>query len=261
MRRTFLKTLLLGSLASLSFSGMAMADMLATIQERGTLRVVVPQDSPPFGVPGPNMEIIGYDVDMAQMLAETLGVKLEVVPTNSAGRVPALQSDRADLIISSLGKTPERAEIIDFSATYAPYFVGIYTANGVEIKSADDLEGKTIAVTRGAVDDLELSKIAPASATIQRYEDTNGQLSAFLSGQVDIVVTSNVAAATLAKNNPDRAPLLQMTLKDSPCYIGLPKGEEALLGQIDDLIASAKADGRLNALSQKWFETDLPVGF
>ncbi|MGE0153061.1 MAG: transporter substrate-binding domain-containing protein [Reyranellaceae bacterium] len=237
----------------------AQADALADIKARGAIRIAVPQDFPPFGTVGTDMKPQGYDIDMAQLIAQKLGVKAEIVPVTSANRIPFLQTNKVDLVISSLGKNPEREAVIDFSAAYAPFFNGVFAPAGVAVAKAEDLAGKSIGVTRGAIEDLELTKIAPASATIKRYEDNNGTISAFLSGQVEVVATGNVVAAAILARNPPKRPELKFLIKNSPCYVGLNKNQPALLAAVNDIIAKAKTDGSLNAISQKWLKTDLPA--
>lgn len=241
------------------WSAPSQADALADITARGTLRVAVPQDFPPFGSVGTDLAPQGYDIDMAKLIAEKLGVKAELVPVTSANRIPYLQTNKVDLVISSLGKNPERAAVIDFTAAYAPFYNGVFAPGNVAVTKIEDLSGMTIGVTRGAVEDLELTKIAPADLTIKRYEDNNGTISAFLSGQVEVVATGNVVAAAILAKNPPKRPELKFLIKNSPCYIGLNKNEAALLAAVDKIIADAKADGTLNAIAQKWLGTDLPA--
>lgn len=240
----------------------ATADALEAIESRGIIRIAVPQDFPPFGSVGTDLQPRGYDIDMANYLAEQMGVRLELVPVTSANRIPYLQTGMADLVISSLGKNPEREAAIDFSAAYAPFFLGVFSAGADEsVSSPEDLAGKTIGVTRGAVEDMELSEIAPASTTIQRFEDNATTIAAFLAGRVDYVATGNVVAAEIAARNSGRAPELLYQLRDSPCYIGLNKNEPALLEEVNRLIAQALEDGTLNEFSQRWFSADLPENF
>src|ERR1700733_3346830 len=114
--------------ASLLFSavfacaGVAHADELDSILAAKTLRVAVPQDFPPFGSSGPDMRPVGYDIDTAKLIAQQLGVVLELVPVTSANRIAYLTTHKVDLVISSLGKNAERAKVIDFSAPYAPFY-------------------------------------------------------------------------------------------------------------------------------------------
>jgi polar amino acid transport system substrate-binding protein len=256
-RRIFLALALFAGVAA---AAPAQADALAKIKSAGVLKVAVPQDFPPFGSVGPDLKPLGYDVDMAELIAKKLGVKLELVPVTSANRIPYLQTGRADLVISSLGKNPEREKIIDFSTAYAPFFSGVFGPASTKVATAKDLAGKTVGVTRGAIEDLEISQLAPPGTTINRYEDNNGTISAFLSGQVELVATGNVVAATIMKRNPPKKPEVRFMIKDSPCYIGLNKNEPQLMAAVDAIIAEAKKDGALAAISEKWLGAPLPAG-
>nr|WP_307156586.1 transporter substrate-binding domain-containing protein [Rhizobium paknamense] len=242
----------------IGFTGAAHADALADITARGTIRVAVPQDFPPFGSVGPDMQPSGYDIDMANLIGEKLKVKVELVPVSSANRIPYLQTNKVDLVISSLGKNAEREKVIDFTDAYAPFYNGVFAPADVAIKDAAGLSGKTVGVTRGAIEDLELTKIAPADATIKRYEDNNGTISAFLSGQVEVIATGNVVAAAIVAKNPPKKPEPKFLIKNSPCYIGLNQNEAALKGKVNEIIKGAIADGSLNKISEKWLAMPLP---
>jgi polar amino acid transport system substrate-binding protein len=243
----------------LSSGANAESNALDRIVKDGVVRIAVPQDFPPFGSVGPDLKPVGYDVDAAGLIASGLGVKLELVPVTSANRIPYLSTGKVDLVISSLGKNPEREKAIDFSTAYAPFFNGVFAPEDMKIEKADDLAGKTVGVTRGAVEDLELTKIAPASATIRRYEDNNSTISAFLSGQVDAVATGNVVAAAIVEKNPPRKPAMKFLIKNSPCYVGLNKNEPALLDKVNAIIAKAKGDGSLAKVADTWLHAPLPA--
>ena len=237
----------------------ARADALGDIMAAGVIKVAVPQDFPPFGSVGADMTPVGYDIDVANLIAEKLGVSLELVPVTSANRIPYLQTKKVDLVISSLGKNPDREKVIDFTSAYAPFYNGVFGPEEVAVAKVEDLAGMTVGVTRGSVEDLELSNIAPADATIKRYEDNNGTISAFLSGQVDVIASGNVVAAAILARNPPKRPEVKFLIKNSPCYIGMNKNEPALLEKVNAIIAAAKADGTSNAIAQKWLGTDLPA--
>ncbi|ANN70020.1 transporter substrate-binding domain-containing protein [Bordetella bronchialis] len=241
-------------------AGSARADALQDIQKAGVIRVAVPQDFPPFGSVGPDLKPVGYDIDTAKLVASRLGVTVELVPVTSANRIAYLQTGKVDLVISSMGKNAEREKVIDFSVAYAPFFNGVFGPASIKAAKPDDLDGKTVGVTRGAVEDIELSKIAPSGATIKRYEDNNGTISAFLSGQVQLIATGNVVAAAILAKNPPKKPETKFLIKNSPCYIGLNKNEPALKARLDAILAEAKQDGSLNAISRKWLGTDVPTG-
>ncbi|MFH1805307.1 MAG: transporter substrate-binding domain-containing protein [Pseudomonadota bacterium] len=238
---------------------MAADGALKSIADAGVLKVAVPQDFPPFGSVGADMTAQGYDVDMAALIANDLGVAVEIVPVASTNRIPYLTTGKVDLVISSLGKNAEREAVIDFSDAYAPFFNGVFGPADIDVSDAAGLSGKTVGVTRGSIEDLELTKIAPADADIKRYEDNNGTISAFLSGQVDLVATGNVVAAAIIERNPPKKPEPKFLIKNSPCYVGLNKEEPAFQAKVNEIIAAAKTDGRLEAISQKWLGISLPA--
>ncbi|WP_440867261.1 transporter substrate-binding domain-containing protein [Symbiopectobacterium purcellii] len=250
---------LAGALLLVTQAGNAVADQLQDIEQRDVLRVAVPQDFPPFGSVGTDLQPQGYDIDVARYLAQEMKLKLQLVPVTSANRVPYLQTNKVDLVISSLGKNAERENVIDFSRAYAPFFLGVFGPQGGTVSDAQQLADKSVGVTRGAVEDMVLSEIAPKAAQIKRYEDNNTTLSAYLSGQVEYIATGNLVVAAIAAQNPAKAPVAKFMLKDSPCYIGIKKGEAALQAKVDTLIAQALADNTLNSLSEKWLKAPLPA--
>ncbi|CAK9884405.1 MAG: L-cystine-binding protein FliY [Candidatus Erwinia impunctatus] len=239
----------------------AVADQLQDIEKRGVIRIAVPQDFPPFGSVGTDLQPQGYDVDMARYLAKQMKLKLQLVPVSSANRVPYLQTDKVDLVISSLGKNAEREKVITFSRAYAPFFLGVFGPKASPLKDTAALSGKTIGVTRGAVEDMVLSDIAPKEAQIKRYEDNNTTLSAWLSGQVEFIATGNLVVAALTRQKGDDAPVAKFMLKDSPCFIGMRKDEPALQARVDELINQALHDNTLNTLSETWLKAPLPADF
>ncbi len=239
----------------------ATADVLQDITDRKLIRIAVPQDFPPFGSIGTDLKPQGIDIDMANYIAKEMGVEVEIVPVTSANRIPYLQTKKVDLVISSLGKNPEREKAIDFSTPYAPFFLGVFGSNDVSVNKIQDLAGKTVGVTRGSVEDLELEKHAPKSVNVRRFEDNNTTLTAYLSGQVNLIATGNLVATEIANRQPQRAPESKFMLKDSPCYVGMAKGEVALQAKVNELIKKALANGELNNISMKWLKAPLPTGF
>lgn len=258
--KLFFRTLaLVGALTLGSIAPVVQADVLANISKSGTIKIAVPQDFPPFGSVGADMKPSGYDIDVANLIGKELGAKVELVPVSSANRVPFLTTGKVDLVISSMGKNAEREKVIDFSDAYAPFFNGVFGPDDIKAAKADDLAGKTISVTRGAIEDLELSKIAPASAVIKRFEDNNATITAYLSGQTQLIATGNVVAAAVNERSKLRRLSTKFLIKNSPCYVGLAKGETALQAKVNEIIAKAKKNGALNDISQRWLHAPLPA--
>jgi len=233
---------------------------LDQVLSAGTIKIAVPQDSPPFGSVGTDGEPQGYDVEVAKLVAESLEVELELIPVTSTNRIPYLQTGRADLVISSLGATPERAKSIYFSSIpYAPFFSGIYGAASEQVSDYDDLAEKTVGVTQGSVEDIELTDKAPESIEIKRFEDNSVTISALLSNQVELVATGNTIAGEVIKNNPDKSIENKFVMKNSPCYIGLRRGDLDMLEWVNVFVRNKRFSGELDTLSQEWFGEPLEV--
>lgn len=226
----------------------ALDDIVAKKQ----ITIAIPTDFPPYGFVGTDLKPQGLDIDMANLIAAKLGVKAELVPVTSANRIPYLQTKKADLVISTLGKNPEREKVIDFTAAYSPFFQAVFAAKSVAIKGPADLAGKTVGVTRGAIEDMELTKLAPPTADVKRFEDNNATVSAFVSGQVQAIATGASVAGNMMVRNPQLGTEFKFVLKDSPNFIGVAKGEDKLRAKVNEIIAAAKASGELDAMAKKW---------
>src|SRR5579863_2442630 len=245
--------------ASLSaFAPAAHADALDGIAKSGVVRVGVFEDYPPFGSIGPDMKPQGYDIEVADLIGKALNAKVELVQVTGDNRMAYLADHKTDMLLS-VGETPERAKVIDFSQPYAPYYLAVFGPKSLAVKNAGDLANKSVAVARGTLEDLSVSKIAPPSATIKRFDDPNGAISAFLSGQAQLLVVGNDVGATIMARHPANDPEQKFELFSSPDHIGLNKNEPRLLQKVNEAIATAKKDGTMNAISRKSLRAPLPA--
>lgn len=252
-KRTFLVAL--GLSVAMLHAGAAQAQsQLDDVLKAKVLKIGVPTDYPPYGFVGPDLKPMGLDIDIANLIAEKMGVKAELVPVVSANRIPYLQTKKVDLVVSTLGRNEERLKIIDFSVAYAPFYQGVFALKSTPIKSFDDLAGKTVAVTRGAMEDEMLAKVAPSTTIVKRFEDQAATTAAFAAGQTDVIATSVSNIGVLSQKNPNLGVEYKLLLRDSPCFVGIAKGEDALRTKVNEILLAAKADGTLEKLSQKWLK-------
>ncbi len=183
----------------------ARADALADIKSAGKIKVGVFADFPPFSSASADMSLKGYDMDVAQAIADGLGVKLNPVAVTGQNRIPYLTDKRVDLLMS-VGYSDERAKVIDFAAAYAPYYIAVIGPAALKVEGKDDLAGKSIAVNRGTLEDTSLTEAAPASADIKRFDNYNAVIQAFISGQTQLMVVGNdVGAQVLARQEAPQA--------------------------------------------------------
>jgi polar amino acid transport system substrate-binding protein len=244
--------LLLGAAALLLSLAAQAQNALDDVMARKSITIAIPTDFPPYGFVGTDLKPQGLDIDIANYIAAKLGVKAELVPVTSANRIAYLQTKKADLVISTLGKNPEREKVIGFTSAYSPFYQAAFASKALAIKSPADLAGKTVGVTRGAIEDLELTRVAPPSTDIKRFEDNNATVSAFVSGQVQVLATGASVAGNMMAKNPQLGTEFKLLLKDSPNFIGVAKGEDKLRMKVNEIIADAKKSGELDRMAMKW---------
>jgi polar amino acid transport system substrate-binding protein len=254
------RTAMVAALVSLASLAAARGDGLDTVMQSGTLRVAVVLDYPPFGTVGTTMKPEGYDIEVATILAKSMGVKVELVPVSSANKIPYLQTRKADVLLN-IGSNPERAKVVDFSDPYAPYYIGVFGPADIKVSSVADLSGKTVGATRGSFEELILSKNTPADTDVRRFEDNATTISAFMAGQTQLVAMGNIVAASILASNPTRRPEQKLLLLNSPVRAAVLKDETRLLEKTNAAILAAKKDGTLPAMSLRWLKQPLPDAF
>ncbi|MCF1503124.1 transporter substrate-binding domain-containing protein [Afifella sp. H1R] len=231
----------------------AKADKLQDILSAGEIRVGVLLDVAPWGFKDENGDPAGLDVDVANLLADDLGVDLKLVQVTGPNRIPSLLADKVDVLVAALGATPERAQQVSFSQPYAAVQLGVYGPADMEkAETPDQLAGQSIAVAKGTTLDLWLSDNAP-DANLIRFEDVPSVLSAYMAGQASSFAENSAIVAEAAKNNPDVEMDLKFLIRQSPAHIGIRHGEPDLLRWLDTFLFSNRMNGKLPELQEKWF--------
>ncbi|XAH24874.1 transporter substrate-binding domain-containing protein [Xylophilus sp. GW821-FHT01B05] len=246
-------------------AGLGAAHAQSALDQIGKTKVVrigIPADYPPYGFVGPDMQPQGLDVDMARYIAAALAARAELVPVTSTNRVPYLQTGKVDIMVSTLARNAEREKVIDFTKTaYSPFISGVFASKDLSIKSMADMVGKSIGVTRGTIEDQNVTSMLPADAKILRFEDHAATMSAFAAGQVQAVGISQPAVEALLRRSPQMAIEYKLPISLSPNFVGVPKGEAALLDRVEQIVREARSSGEVERLSLKWLKRsagDLP---
>lgn len=234
-------------------------DQLDAIRNRKLLRVAVPKEFPPFGFVQ-NGAPDGYDIAVARMLAMDLNVRVELIPVISADRIPMLLDDKVDVIIASLGKNPEREKTIDFSTAYAPLYLGVFGANTPKAPEAADFKDRRVGVTKGSLEEAELRKQLPA-ATPVLFENSAKIIDAYMNQDIEYIAAGNVIIEAIKDSRVRLQTQRKHLLKDSPCYIGLRKGEPRVLQAVNGFIQRANNSQALMVSALQWFRATLPPDF
>ena len=254
--RRILSLTLLAGLALLLGLAAPRADTLSDIKAAKKIRISIDLTNSPYGRTDEKLQPSGSDVDIAKLLAADLGVEFEIVPTTGSSRIPLLQTGKADLVISSLSITPERAKAVDFSVPYADLLSVVAGPKSIAVKTLADLDGRKVAVTRGTTQDTDLTQRAKG-VQIVRYEDDATLALAVASGQADLFATGRAQVININKKNPARELEPKVTLQTFYLAIGVRKGEPELLNWVNAWVKANLKNGKLNAINKAYHEVDL----
>jgi polar amino acid transport system substrate-binding protein len=235
----------------------AHADELDDIRQAKKIRIAIDLSTAPDGMTDANMQPTGRDVEVGRLLAHDLGVEMEIVNATGPTRIPLLQTNKADLVISTLSITPERAKIIDYSLPYTALQSVVAAPKTIAVKDMADLAGKTVGVTRGTTQDTDLTRDA-VGATIMRFDDDNTMMAAAASGQADIVATSQSLINTINKKNPNRQFEPKFVQRNFLTGIGMRKGEPRLVEWVNAWVRTNVKNGKLNEIEKKYHGADFP---
>lgn len=235
-------------------SGLAQADKLDDIRKAGVLRVAAFDANPPFGfVDEKTKKITGLDVDYALELGKKLGVRVELVPTNPANRIPLLTSNKVDLVFANFTITEERAKVIDFSI---PYFASgqQFLARKGTLKSPDQLKDWRIGADKGTTMETTLREKYPTAKVIA-YDDTPFALSALRNGNVQAITQDGAKLVPLLAALPDKDKyeIPPFAISEELEGVGIPKGEARLKSTIDEWLHELEKNGTAQKIHDKWF--------
>lgn len=238
----------------------AWADRLQDIQNAGVVRIAVFDANPPFGFTNPKTrQIVGLDVDYAQEIADRLGVKLQLVPTNPANRVPLLQSNKVDLVLANFTITDERAKQVNFSI---PYFASgtQFIAPKGKLTAPEQLNSLRIGVDKGTTNEIQLRQQYP-QATLVAYDDTPFAFTALRNGSVQAISQDGPKLAGLLaqiKDPKERAKweIPAFTISNDRMGVGIPKGETALTEFVNKALHDLEAEGKAARIYDVWFGPD-----
>ncbi|PMS35491.1 amino acid ABC transporter substrate-binding protein [Trinickia symbiotica] len=240
----------------LTLTGTAHADRLDDIRHAGVLRVATFDSNPPFGFVDPaTNQIVGLDVDYAHALADKLGVKLEIQPTNPANRIAFLKSSKVDLVLANFTITDERKKEVDFSTPYFASGTQFLAKKGV-LASPQQLNSLRIGADKGTTNEQQVRTKFPG-ATIVAYDDTPFAFAALRAGNVQAITQDGPKLVALLANVPDsdrgRYEIPSFTISNDYEGVGVPKGEPQLLSFVNDTLVSLEANGTAAKIYDKWF--------
>lgn len=239
---------------------------MATLQQRGTLKVGVKYDQPLFGEKGLSGGPEGLDIEMAKIVAAKLGIpaeKIEFQEAASKNREPFLQQGTVDLVIATYTINDTRKQIVDFAGPY--YVTGqslMVRKDDTTINSKADLTGKTVCSVTGSTPLERIRKEAP-QATVIEFDTYGKCATAVENKQADAVTTDEAILLGLVSKNKEAFKVVGEQFSKEPYGIGLKKGDTAFRTFLNDTIEASYKDGSYQAALKKTVGTvqdDLPAG-
>ncbi len=237
--------------------------MLA-FQQRGTIIAGVSFDIPGMGYKNPRTGLIeGFEADLARAIAEKLlGApdRIDFYQITDEKRIPALQSDLVDMVLSQLTITPDRAEQVDFSIPYYITREGLLVPKGSDIRGLDDLKGKRIAVTEGSISLRRMRASLPSlpGATLVITPLSFGNLEAVANGEADAASNDmiNLTMMHRASDHPERYEIIDIgdRFDKKPFGVAVKKGNHPFIDLLNRAVEALKAAGEIDRLFNKNLE-------
>lgn len=241
-----------------SASDTASDNSLQTILDNGELVLGLDASFPPMGFTNESNEIIGFDIDVAEEVCKRMGVELVKQPINWETKEEDLKVGKIDCIWNGMSIDPQRAEAMNLSEAYMKNEMIFVVPGDSEIKSMDDLAGKTIGVQTGSTAQtiLESSDLY-SSIEESPLEDNVTALNQMELGFSDAVFLDSVVANYLIKSNNKDFVILPGNLESEEYAIGFRKEDQALRDEVQKILSEMKSDGTLGQISTEWFGSDI----
>lgn len=178
------------------------AATVAEIVSRGTVRIGVLTGAPPMGMVDKDGNPSGYDVDVANLVGQYMGLPVKLVPLTPPARIPALQTGQVDFLVATLAPTGERAKAVMFTAPYSAFNMVIVSGPKQKFDNLDALKGKRIAVNRGSSQETALRRAKVPGMEVVVFEDDSTSAQALIAGQVDATALPSTVAAGVLQTLP-----------------------------------------------------------
>lgn len=252
-----LRAVLLVAFAMLMSTVAAQAQTTDDIVKRGKIQIGVCTEAVPVCYLDDQQQPVGFEIDLAKMLAERMGVELELVQVPGASRIQYLLAGRVDILIAFLGVTPERALQVDYSQPYFTSDSNVLASADLDITSYEDLEDLRVAVVRGTTSDRYLTKRLGEGAVL-RFDDTPSMYQALISGQIDVVTDTLYNAAQMMQSSPQIQLEKKFAMFNQINGIAIRRDNQNLLNWLNNFVGFAKASGELGLMYEKHFGQPLP---
>ncbi|WP_342108362.1 ABC transporter substrate-binding protein [Methylobacterium sp. SI9] len=244
--------------ALVTVAGAARADQLADIKARGKLICGTLGTVEPFSFQHPQTrQIVGYDVDICQTIADAVGVPLELKTIAVEARIPELTQGRVDILAANLGYTAERGKQIQFSDTYFVSQQKLMTTQESGLTTLDQLAGKKITALKGSSSEQGVRRLIPTAETVT-FQDTSSAFLALAQDKVDALCASELILVKLQHQSKVPMVIIAKSLFVEPWGLGMRKDEPAFTDLVNATLTKLAESGALDAIFAKWLGAGTP---
>jgi ABC-type amino acid transport/signal transduction systems, periplasmic component/domain len=235
---------------------------LTDLQKKGTMVVGIDDQFPPMGFVGDDGKLTGFDVELARLVAEKLGVKAKIQPINWDSKEMELNNGNIDVIWNGYTITADRIKNVEFTKPYLNNEQVLVVANDSTYKTKADLKGKTIGAQTDSSGLAALQADTEFSSTladIPTYDDYLMALMDLTNSRLDAVAIDKIFIDYTMQQQPGKYRVLDESLSDEYYGIGCSKGSVALRKAIDKALDELYEDGSIDKLSTKWFGENIVI--
>ncbi len=223
-------------------------------EKKETLHCAIELAYGPFDYKDEKGEPTGIDVDLIRDFAEEYNYDLVIDDTAWDGLIPALQTGKADLVISAMSITEERDKLVDFSDAYAMARIAILASAGSKAETDADFNSPdiTVAVKSGTVGHIYAEEYFP-EAKLTILSDESACIQEVLQGKADGFLYDELTCTNYHAENPDKTKCIPLSHADSGGWgVAVQEGNTKLKGELDAFIKDYYKSGRLEALGEKY---------
>ena len=211
----------------------------------------------PFGFKDASDKPAGYDVDMAQALADSLGVSLKIIEVTADARISSLETGKVQAIFGNFTRTLERAQKINFTNPYVVAGERLLVRKDGGIQDVEGLTGRKVGVTKGSTN-AELMDLLNPNAEVVYFETSNDALTALKNGQCDCFLEDSNFQAYQASLNDELCVVGDSIITLEYNAIGVAKGDQDWLNYLNLFVFQMATSGKNDELYRKWFGESLP---
>lgn len=229
-------------------------DSLQRVKDAGEITFSMSGGYPPFNYYNDENQLVGFDIDVCQEVADRLGVEFKPVPNEWSGIIEGLRSGVYDAILGSMAITEERKKVVDFSVPY--YYSGaqVVVHKDSPLQSVEELKGKSIGLVTGTT--FENDAVA-LGAEVKLYKDDNQTLMELNNGNLDAVITDRIVGINAMNGEKFDVTLLGDPVRSEEIAVAFRQEDDTLREAVDQILQEMHEDGTLTELSLKWLKVDV----